>query len=100
MFKNYIMPKEFHIFEKEDRFMFFDVNNLKLFVTDTLGKLAVEAFALTKSIDGAIDALATHCSMNKNDPDVRNYVDNLLERIEKIGFLHIDQYELQYEHVG
>lgn len=89
--KAYTLPPEYHLLEREDRFLFLDPVNFVWFVTDRTGKEAMEGLARGGRVWDAVKQVATQAAVPIDSAEayVRSYVRHLLD----IAFLHDGGYE-------
>lgn len=88
----YALPEEMHMFEREDRFLFFDPRNFIWFQTDQLGKRVVDGLLERGSIDDA--ALALSIFAQAPLEDARDFASRTIDKMLEIGFLHEGEYVL------
>jgi radical SAM protein with 4Fe4S-binding SPASM domain len=90
---HYVLPPEFHVFERDSRFLIFDPINFIWFVTNDKGKAAFDGLSKTGSPDDAAHSLAQSLGMSPTSPAVANYVSKYVDQLRKIGFLHEGEYK-------
>jgi radical SAM protein with 4Fe4S-binding SPASM domain len=87
---NYLLPPEYHVFERPSRYLIFDPQNFVWFVTDEIGKAAFDG--LSKSGSRA-DAAASLARATDFSPSViAQYVTKYIQYLLDIRFLHVTEY--------
>src|SRR4028119_1758085 len=91
----YTLPPEYHVFERDAKYLLMDPRNFVWFVTDDKGKAAFDGLAKSGEIEDAAESLADLIGADADSPAVANYVDKYVRHLLDIGFLH----EGDYTHV-
>jgi radical SAM protein with 4Fe4S-binding SPASM domain len=90
---HYVLPPEFHVFQRDSRFLIFDPQNFIWFVTNDKGKAAFEGLSKAGDAKDAVESLAGVLDLSPSSPAVANYVSKYVEQLRNIGFLHEGEYK-------
>ncbi len=87
---NYVLPHEFHEFQREDLYLFLDPVSFSWYQTDRLGKCVIDG--LTNG--GSLRSAAQEVSAFARAPieDAEDYSLRAIEQLLAIGFLHRGEY--------
>lgn len=91
--KRYVLPPEYQIFERDEKFLVFDPRSFVWFVTDHLGKTAFEGLARDGNPEGAGSELSKLLNENTDSDSITNYVSKFTDHLLSIGFLHEGEYK-------
>ncbi|HZN09287.1 MAG TPA: radical SAM protein [Pyrinomonadaceae bacterium] len=89
----YVLPPEYHWFERDAKHLAIDPQNFIWFVTDEKGKVAFEGLAKSGRIEDAAESLGALVGMSADSPAITNYVVKYIEHLLEIGFLHKGEYK-------
>lgn len=90
---HYVLPPEYHWFERDAKHLVIDPQNFIWFVTDQKGKVAFDGLAKSGRPEDAAAALGALVGMSSGSPAVTNYVSKYLQHLLNIGFLHEGEYK-------
>ncbi len=98
---SYVFPPEYHVFERDDKFLYFDPKNFVWFATNQVGKVILENLEKTNRADRIVKAIFDDLNPSQETPEsVRAFIDNYLDQLERLGFLHQDSYREEAWHNG
>ncbi len=89
----YVLPPEYHWFERDDKHLAIDPQNFLWFVTDAKGKAAFEGLAKSGRMEDAAESLAELVGMSADSPVITNYLSKYIKHLLDIGFLHEGEYQ-------
>ena len=89
----YVLPPEYHWFERDAKHLVIDPQNFIWFVTDKEGKVTFEGLAKSGRPQDAAEALGALVGASPSSPAVTNYVSKYLQHLLDIGFLHEGEYK-------
>ena len=88
----YMLPPEYHWFERDEKHLVIDPQNFVWFVTDEKGKVTFDGLAKSGRPEDAAEALATLVGMSPASTAITGYVSKYVEHLLEIGFLHEGEY--------
>lgn len=88
----YVLPPEYHAFERDAKHLFIDPVNFVWFVTDEKGKAAFDGLARAGRSEDAAESLSRSLGISGDSPAVANYVEKYVKHLLDIGFLHEGEY--------
>jgi radical SAM protein with 4Fe4S-binding SPASM domain len=88
----YTLPPEYHVFERDAKYLLMDPRNFVWFVTDDKGKAAFDGLAKSGEPEDAAESLANLLGLNASSPAIANYVNKYVRHLLDIGFLHEGDY--------
>src|SRR4051812_4347120 len=89
----YVLPPEYHWFERDAKHLAIDPQNFIWFVTDEKGKVAFEGLAKSGKMEDAAESLGALVGMSADSPAITNYLSKYTKHLLEIGFLHEGEYK-------
>lgn len=89
----YVLPPEYHMFERDAKHLVIDPRNFVWFVTDKNGKAAFDGLVQSGKASDAAKSLAELLGISETSAVVTRYTSKYVQNLLDIGFLHQGEYK-------